>query len=45
MNFLERGRLSQMLIIRLSLNSPDSKIGTRVTYCESLDEFLSRDMT
>ena len=22
------------------LNSPDSKIGTRVTYCESLDAFL-----
>ena len=40
-NFSERGRLSQNLIIRFSLNSPDSKIGTRVTYCESLDEFLS----
>ena len=39
-NFLERGRFSQKLIIRFSLNSPDSKIGTRVTYCESLDEFL-----
>ena len=41
MNFLECGRFSQKLIIRFSLNSPYSKIGTRVTYCESLDEFLS----
>ena len=40
MNFLERGRFSQKLIIRCSLNFPDSKIDTRVTYCESLDEFL-----
>ena len=38
--FLEHGRFSQKLIIRFSLNSPDSKKGTRVTYCESLDEFL-----
>ena len=25
---------------KIFLNSPDSKIDTRVTYCESLDEFL-----
>ena len=29
-----------LLIIRFSLNSPDIKIGTRLTYCESLDQFL-----
>ena len=40
MNFLERGRFSQKLIIRFSLNSPNSKMGTRLIYCESLDEFL-----
>ena len=39
-NFLEHGRFSQKLIIRFSLNSPDSKIGTRVTYCEILDAVL-----
>ena len=38
--FLEHGPFSQKLIIRFSLNSPDNKIDTRVTYCESLDEFL-----
>ena len=39
-NFLERSRFSQKLIIRFSLYSLDNKIGTRVTYCDSLDEFL-----
>ena len=38
--YLDRGRFSQKLIIRFYLNSPDSKIVTRVTYCDSLDEFL-----
>ena len=37
---VHRTSVDVLLIIRFSLNSPDSKIGTRVTYCESLDEFL-----
>ena len=38
--YLEHGRLSQNLNIGLSLNFADSKMGTRVAYCESLNEFL-----
>ena len=39
MNSSEHGRLSQNQYIIVSLNFPDSKMGTWVTYCESLDEF------
>ena len=38
-NSSEHGRLSQNQYIIVSLNFPDSKMGTWVTYCESLDEF------
>ena len=38
--YLEHGRLSQNLNIGFSLNFSDSKMGKRVTYCASLDEFL-----
>ena len=38
--YLEHGRLSQNLNIEFSLNFPDGKMGKRVTYCASLDEFL-----
>ena len=39
-NSSEHSRLSQnQHIIIVSLNFPDSNMGTWVTYCESLDEF------
>ena len=40
MNSTEHGRLSLNLNLRFSLNFPDGEMGTRITNCASLGEFL-----